>query len=114
MGRYPNHYAMTAHEGIMKELYEMLLQLRYPGIAQITLNDIENTVLGSENRLFLLSWLLTQCSLVPPEEFSGNSDEDKYVKWYTNIGVCNNADALLVCVDSLQLRRLTFHYVLSS
>ena len=86
---------MTDVKTVMIDFYETLLASRYPGVAGITAQDIEDTILGSENRVFLLSWILTQSGVM--EEFANKTDAERIVKWYTGMGICKNADDLLVC-----------------
>lgn len=47
---------------VMANIYNVLLQLRYPHISNVELKDMETTILSGENRLYLLSWLLTEKS----------------------------------------------------
>lgn len=45
---------------VITNLYEALVLVRYPGIAQIDLSNFQNTVLAENNRKQLLHWLLVQ------------------------------------------------------
>lgn len=47
---------------VIASIYNILLQLRYPHISNVELKDMETTILSGENRLYLLSWLLTEKS----------------------------------------------------
>lgn len=45
---------------VMTSMYDTLVSLRYPNIANVESKDLITTVLTGENRLHLLSWLLIE------------------------------------------------------
>lgn len=51
---------MNDADEVMKNIYDALLHLRYSHITNAELKDVETTVLCGENRVCLLSWLLTE------------------------------------------------------
>ena len=53
---------MCNAEELMTDIYYTLLQIRYPKITTVVANNVEITILSGENRLLLLSWLLTEKS----------------------------------------------------
>lgn len=53
---------MNNVNSVMASIYDTLLQLRYPHISNVELKDVGTTIFSGENRLCLLSWLLTEKS----------------------------------------------------
>ena len=49
-------------EELMTDIYNTLLQIRYPKVTTAVANNVEITILSGENRLSLLSWLLAEKS----------------------------------------------------
>jgi len=47
---------------VMTSIYDTLLHLRYPHITNAESKNLETTILSGENRVCLLSWLLTEKS----------------------------------------------------
>jgi len=53
---------MNDADDVMTNIYDTLLRLRYPHITNAESRDLEKTILTGENRVYLLSWLLTEGS----------------------------------------------------
>lgn len=53
---------MSNIEELMTDFYNILVQIRYPKITTASIKNLELTILGGENRLSLLSWLLAEKS----------------------------------------------------
>jgi hypothetical protein len=53
---------MNVADDVMTNIYDTLLRLRYPHITNAESRDLETTILTGENRVYLLSWLLTEGS----------------------------------------------------
>lgn len=51
---------MNDSDDVMISIYNTLLQLRYPHITKVESKDVESMILNGENRVYLLSWLLTE------------------------------------------------------
>jgi len=51
---------MDNAEDVITSIYNTLVSLRYPHIANAESRDLETTVLNGKNRLRLLSWLLIE------------------------------------------------------
>lgn len=51
---------MNDADDVMTSIYDTLLHLRYPHITNAESRDLEMTILSGENRISLLSWLLTK------------------------------------------------------
>lgn len=49
-------------EETMSDIYNTLVQIRYPKITTATVKNLELTVLKGQNRISLLSWLLCEKS----------------------------------------------------
>ncbi|XP_070161663.1 uncharacterized protein [Polyergus mexicanus] len=89
---------MTDTNNVMTNIYDTLIHLRYPHITNAESKDLEATILSGENRICLLSWLLTEKS--PSinaylERLKDVALEDQLFKYYSQIGICNNKDILL-------------------
>ncbi|XP_011054614.1 PREDICTED: uncharacterized protein LOC105146202 isoform X2 [Acromyrmex echinatior] len=83
---------------VMTSIYDTLLHLRYPHITNTESKDLEATILSGENRICLLSWLLTEKlpSIVAHlEKLKNSALEDQVFEYYSRIGICNNKDVLL-------------------
>ncbi|KAK0175300.1 hypothetical protein PV327_009060 [Microctonus hyperodae] len=81
---------------VITNLYEALVLVRYPGIAQIDLSNFQNTVLAENNRKQLLHWLLVQSiNIVDSTLNIPSADETLLVEWYSQFGVCIDKNALL-------------------
>lgn len=92
---------METIEKVLNELYDKLLLLKYPGVAKATRNDMENIVLTDKNRAFLLSWLLARTLEINREEFIKELDESTIGEWYSDLGISNDREALMVCKNKL-------------
>jgi len=89
---------MNDANDVMTSIYDTLLHLRYPHITNAESKDMETTILSGENRICLLSWLLTEKlpSIVAHlEKLKNAALEDQLYEYYFQIGICNNKDALL-------------------
>lgn len=53
---------MNDANDVMTSIYDTLIHLRYPHITNAESKDLEATILSGENRICLLSWLLTEKS----------------------------------------------------
>jgi len=53
---------MNDTNDVMISIYDTLIHLRYPHITNAESKDLEKTILSGENRICLLSWLLTEKS----------------------------------------------------
>jgi len=53
---------MNDADDVMTNIYDTLLHLRYPYITNAESRDLETTILTGENRVYLLSWILTEGS----------------------------------------------------
>ncbi|XP_018372549.1 PREDICTED: uncharacterized protein LOC108767287 isoform X2 [Trachymyrmex cornetzi] len=83
---------------VMTSIYDTLLHLRYPHITNTESKDLEATILSGENRICLLSWLLTEKlpSIVAHlGKLKNSALEDQVFEYYSRIGICNNKDVLL-------------------
>ncbi|KYN07534.1 PREDICTED: uncharacterized protein LOC108780814 [Cyphomyrmex costatus] len=83
---------------VMTSIYDTLLQLRYPHITNTESKDLESTILSGENRICLLSWLLTEKSpsiVAHLGKLKNSALEDQVFEHYAQIGICNNKDVLL-------------------
>ncbi|XP_012059819.1 PREDICTED: uncharacterized protein LOC105623027 [Atta cephalotes] len=83
---------------VLTNIYDTLLHLRYPHITNTESKDLEATILSGENRICLLSWLLTEKlpSIVAHlGKLKNSALEDQVFEYYSRIGICNNKDVLL-------------------
>lgn len=81
----------------MSDIYNTLVQIRYPKITTATVKDVSKLLKG-ENRISLLSWLLIQKSRLIAtelEELEGSVLEDKLLEYYSGFGVCTDKQFLL-------------------
>lgn len=53
---------MNDANDVLTSIYDILINLRYPHITNAESKDLEATILSGENRICLLSWLLTEKS----------------------------------------------------
>ena len=53
---------MDDTEETISDIYNTLVQIRYPKITTATVKDVESTILKGQNRISLLSWLLCEQS----------------------------------------------------
>ncbi|XP_076234168.1 uncharacterized protein LOC143179055 isoform X2 [Calliopsis andreniformis] len=84
------------------DIYNILVQIRYPKITTVTVKDVELVLLKGENRISLLSWLLSKkfSSIANElEKLEGQVLEDKLYEYYSGIGVCANKKFLLVHIN---------------
>ncbi|XP_012539122.1 uncharacterized protein LOC105838245 [Monomorium pharaonis] len=89
---------MNDSDDVMTSIYNTLLQLRYPHITNAESKDLETTILSGENRVYLLSWLLTEKSpsiVASLEKLKNTALEDQLFEYYSQIGICNNKNILL-------------------
>ncbi|XP_012232080.1 uncharacterized protein [Linepithema humile] len=89
---------MDNTKDVITSIYNTLVSLRYPHIANAESKDLETTVLNGENRLRLFSWILTEKlpSIVDHlEKLKDAALEDQLFNYYSQIGLCNNKDILL-------------------
>ncbi|EZA56709.1 uncharacterized protein LOC105278014 isoform X2 [Ooceraea biroi] len=89
---------MNDANDVMTSVYDTLLHLRYPHITNAESQDLEKTILAGENRVCLLSWLLTERSPTIAVDLAKLGDaalEDQLFEYYSQIGICNNKDILL-------------------
>ncbi|KYN30562.1 hypothetical protein ALC56_15258 [Trachymyrmex septentrionalis] len=89
---------MNDMNDVMTSIYDTLLHLRYPHITNTESKDLEATILSGENRICLLSWLLTEKlpSIVTHlGKLKNFALEDQVFEYYSRIGICNNKDVLL-------------------
>ncbi|XP_043276583.1 uncharacterized protein [Venturia canescens] len=82
-------------EVVLDELYDKLLQIKYPGVAKATRNDMQDIVLACENRVFLLSWLFGKVSDVNGKEFTDKPNESTVVQWYSEMGISDDPEVLM-------------------
>lgn len=89
---------MNDADDVMTSIYDILLHLRYPHITNAESKDLEATILSGENRVCLLSWLLTEKSpaiVAHLEKLKNAALEDQLFEYYSQIGICSNKDVLL-------------------
>ncbi|XP_011168736.1 uncharacterized protein LOC105202059 isoform X1 [Solenopsis invicta] len=89
---------MNDSDDVMTSIYNTLLHLRYPHITNTESKDLEATILSGENRVCLLSWLLTEKSPslgINLEKLKNAALEDQLFEYYSQIGICNNKNVLL-------------------
>ncbi|CAL1684928.1 unnamed protein product [Lasius platythorax] len=89
---------MNDANDVMTSIYDTLIHLRYPHITNAESKDLEATILSGENRICLLSWLLTEKSPTINAHLERLKDvalEDQLFEIYSHIGICNNKDILL-------------------
>ncbi|GAB1868884.1 hypothetical protein CAJAP_09963 [Camponotus japonicus] len=89
---------MNDTNDVMISIYDTLIHLRYPHITNAESKDLEKTILSGENRICLLSWLLTEKSSsinVHLEKLKDVALEDQLFEYYSQIGICNNKNILL-------------------
>ena len=89
---------MDDTEETVSDIYNTLVQIRYPKITTATVKDVESTILKGQNQISLLSWLLCeQSSLIAAtlEKLKGPALEAKLLQHYSEIGICDNKDLLL-------------------
>ncbi|KAK9310184.1 hypothetical protein QLX08_000459 [Tetragonisca angustula] len=89
---------MCNAEELMTDIYYTLLQIRYPKITTVVANNVEITILSGENRLLLLSWLLTEKSPQIASKFQklkGAALEEELLRSYSEIGICTDKKLLL-------------------
>ncbi|XP_050459880.1 uncharacterized protein LOC126855871 [Cataglyphis hispanica] len=89
---------MNDTNDVMTSIYDTLIHLRYPHITNAESKDLEATILSGENRICLLSWLLTEKSPsinAHLERLKDDALEDQLFEYYSQIGICNNKDILL-------------------
>ncbi|CAK9821456.1 hypothetical protein ANTRET_LOCUS179 [Anthophora retusa] len=73
-------------------------KIRYPRITTTVAENIESTVLSGENRVSLLSWLLTEKSPTIAnklQKLRGADLKAQLLKYYSEIGICNDEELLL-------------------
>ncbi|XP_078039240.1 uncharacterized protein LOC144471239 [Augochlora pura] len=83
---------------LLTDIYNTLVQIRYPNITTATIENMEITILKGDNRISLLSWLLTKkCEKIAAElqTLKGSDLEARLVQYYCKIGICNDKDILL-------------------
>lgn len=89
---------MDQKKQILRDIYDILVQIRYPNITTATVVNIEKTILEGVNRISLLSWLLTESDekiAAELQKLKGPDLEAKLVQYYSNIGLCKDKDVLL-------------------
>lgn len=89
---------MAEAEELFLEIYNTLLQIRYPDITKAEPKNVEVTILSGENRICLLAWLLTEKSSHIAnvlKKLKGAALEDELFKFYSEIGICTNKNILL-------------------
>lgn len=89
---------MNDANDVLTSIYDILINLRYPHITNAESKDLEATILSGENRICLLSWLLTEKSPLINTHLKKLKDaalEDQLFEYYSHIGICNNKDILL-------------------
>ncbi|XP_011314260.1 uncharacterized protein [Fopius arisanus] len=81
---------------VINGLYEALVKVRYPGVTNIECGDLENTLLAQNDRNKLLHWLLVQSlRAISSTADEPKADDESLVKWYIQLGICDNKAALL-------------------
>ncbi|XP_046817690.1 uncharacterized protein LOC124423690 [Vespa crabro] len=102
---------MSTIDMIMSDFYNVLFKLRYPEITKAEPDNISSIIFSGDNRIHLLSWLLTE--KVPNiandlEKLEGSALHDKLAMYYSQLGICINKDILLGnCTLEEQLPTLT-------
>ncbi|XP_044017255.1 uncharacterized protein LOC122858427 isoform X2 [Aphidius gifuensis] len=87
---------MTNVNQVLGDFYDALVRVRYPGVATIELSNLEATVLNKNQRNELLHWLLIQSlRSIDSTTIEPQSDNNSLVQWYSQIGICNDKEALL-------------------
>ncbi|XP_012287105.1 uncharacterized protein LOC105703347 isoform X2 [Orussus abietinus] len=89
---------MKTSEEIINEMYQTLVELQCPLIAQTDLKDFESIVLNGENCITLLSWLLTRsCPDISAalENHKDSTIHKTVKKYYTQLGIYMDIDSLL-------------------
>ncbi|XP_015600368.1 uncharacterized protein LOC107270149 [Cephus cinctus] len=85
-------------EEVITDLYNILIHLEYPGVAETSLKDFEPVILYGSNRTKLLSWLISKNSEhlgVCLENLQDTALQDKLNEYYFEMGICNNKDELM-------------------
>ncbi|XP_076282489.1 uncharacterized protein LOC143209985 [Lasioglossum baleicum] len=89
---------MDQKKQTLSNIYDTLVQIRYPNITTATVENIEITILNGGNRIALLSWILTETDekiAAELQKLKGPDLEAKLVQYYLKIGLCNDKDVLL-------------------
>lgn len=89
---------MSNTEELMTDIYNTLVQIRYPKITTALANNIEVTILNGENRLSLLSWLLAEkFPLIASklQKLKGAALEEELLRSYSEIGICTDKKLLM-------------------
>lgn len=87
-----------SNDKVMMDIYNALVLLQYPRITLINSKDIETQILGGDNRICLLSWLLQQnpkYSFPLLNKLKGEALEEELFKYYSQIGICRDKEQLL-------------------
>lgn len=78
-------------EGVLAKLYDVLGRLGYPEITKIDVKDLAANVLSGQNRITLLSWLLSRSSATLSshlEKLQGTSLKGLYILIDVQINHC--------------------------
>ncbi|XP_014210912.1 uncharacterized protein LOC106641143 [Copidosoma floridanum] len=89
---------MNINKDVIHDLYNTLLKLRYPEVAQTSIDEFESNILTGTKRLDFLSWVLQEGSSKNTEllsKFKDNSLSNKLVKCFTHIGLCTDENIIL-------------------
>ncbi|XP_076667965.1 uncharacterized protein LOC143368784 [Andrena cerasifolii] len=89
---------MDDTEETISDIYNTLVQIRYPKITTATVKNVELTILKGQNRISLLSWLLCEQSssiAATLQKLKGPTLEAKLLQYYSEIGICVNKNLLL-------------------
>ncbi|KAK2584019.1 hypothetical protein KPH14_006475 [Odynerus spinipes] len=89
---------MAKIDTVMSEFYDVLYKLRYPEITKAESQSIGSIIFTGENRIHLLSWLLTEkIPHIAPvlAKLKGSALQGKLAKYYSHLGICINEDILL-------------------
>ncbi|XP_039303813.1 uncharacterized protein LOC105202059 isoform X2 [Solenopsis invicta] len=105
---------MNDSDDVMTSIYNTLLHLRYPHITNTESKDLEATILSGENRVCLLSWLLTEKSPslgINLEKLKNAALEDQLFEYYSQIGICNNKNGKCSFKEQLPVLRLLLDFM---
>ncbi|XP_043260953.1 uncharacterized protein LOC122402324 [Colletes gigas] len=83
---------------VMSDIYNTLVQIRYPKITTATVENVETTILSGKNRISLLSWVLAEKSpeiAVTLQNLGGTALKDKLLQYYSGIGICTDKELLM-------------------
>ncbi|XP_076630195.1 uncharacterized protein LOC143346195 [Colletes latitarsis] len=82
---------------VMSDIYNTLVQIRYPKITTAAVENVE-TILSGKNRISLLSWVLAEKSpeiAVTLQNLGDTALKEKLLQYYSGIGICTDKELLM-------------------